>query len=310
MKEWSARHLRLLKEAYGLFGQNHPIKFASAIAYFSLFALPCILLIITWLIGLFVGEAELRVELREQLAGVVGRDGADILITIMVNFREKASESLLMTLVYTGVVLWLSTQFFRLFQNALNDLWHVRPDFQGPWRKMLMERGLSFVLVLGSGVMFFASWIVQRALGFVTGGLLDVRIMQNRLVEVFTDLLAALLVFLWFALLYKVLPFVRIRWGPTLVGAAFTTVLFFIGVALLWQGVVKRDLEEFYAEVSPIILVALWMFYSALIFLFGASYTLVYARAMDKHILPASYAHRYERVRVDDPREGRAAKGS
>ncbi len=163
-----------------------------------------------------------------------------------------------------------------------------------------MERTLSFVLVLSTGVVFFASYLVEHSLGFITRGILDMRVMDEPITIWLTRIITGLLVFFWFAVLYKVLPFVRIRWGPTLIGAAFTAILFFAGVALLWQGVVKRDLEEFYEQVSPIILVALWMFYSALIFLFGASYTKVYAMEIDKHIKPAEYAYKLKMVKDDE----------
>ncbi|CAN5161453.1 hypothetical protein BH23BAC1_BH23BAC1_28000 [soil metagenome] len=106
--------------------------------------------------------------------------------------------------------------------------------------------------------------------------------------------------FFWFSLLYKVLPAVKIKWEPTFVGAGITTLLFFAGVWLLWTFVVERDLQDIYDWVASIMIVALWIFYSSLIFLLGASITKAFARFRNKQITPASYAYKYKIVKDDD----------
>jgi membrane protein len=296
---WAQKHWRLLKEAFHIFADNHPIKFASAIAYFSLFALPSAFLIITFIAGLFFGRGVVYEELRSQLSKVIGDEGADILVRITQNFEEQAAESWWMTAIYVVVVFWLSTQLFRLFQNSLNQLWNIKPDFDSWWHKQLLERGITFALVLSCGLVFFASTLVEQALGMLTG-LLGMNVMDTQAVSVITNIITAVFVLAWFTFMYVVLPFVRINWKPAVEGATFTTVMFYIGVLLLWQGVVKRDLEDFYAEVYPIILVALWIFYSALIFLYGAAFTRVCAREQNKSIEPAPHAYKFKLVRDDE----------
>jgi membrane protein len=287
----------LLKEAFSLFKENHPVKFASAIAYFSLFALPCIFLIITHVLGLVLDRHYILAELEQQLQGVVGEDGAAILVDITKNYGEKAAESGWTVALYTVIVFWLSTQLFRLFQNSLNDLWCIKPDFKNVLQKFWVERGKTFVLVLATGIMFYASlgvkWLMQLLLGQVLGVETDDTVLQI-VVAAFT----VVLVYFWFALLYKEVPAMRLPWGPTFVGAAMTTVLFFAGYWLLWNLVILRDLEEFYAEVTSIVRVALWVFYSSLVFLYGASLTRAYAQHQRTPVEPASYAYSY-RIKPD-----------
>jgi membrane protein len=293
-------YLRLSKEAFSVFRENHPVKFASAIAYFSLFALPSIFLIIVFVLSLFLDRAMVLQELAAQLSKVVGESGANILVVITANYLEQAAQSVLMGIAYAGVVFWLATQLFRLFQNSLNDLWQVSPDFDGLWRRLWVERGITFVLVLITGLLSFASVAVEWALGLLTSAVAGEPDMNPELRGAIVNGITALLVFLWFALLYKILPVVKIEWEPTLVGAAVTTVLFFIGIWLLWNFVVERDLEDLYSFVAPIILVALWVFYSSLVFLYGASFTKVYARFRGKRIAPAPHAYKFKSVRQEE----------
>lgn len=286
-------YLHLFKDAFDTFKENHPVKFASAIAYFSLFALPCIFLIITHVLGLVFDRQHILSELEEQLKNVVGDDGAAIMVEITENYGEKATESGWMIALYTVIVFWLSTQLFRLFQNSLNDLWCIKPDIDSIWRKVWVERGKTFVLVLATGLMFYVSlgikWLLQTLMGQVLG--MDG--IDDSILQVIVAAFTVVLVFFWFALLYKEVPAVRIKWGPTFVGAAMTTALFFAGYWLLWNFVILRDLEEFYASVTSIIRVALWVFYSSLVFLYGASLTRAYAHMRHKNIEPASYAYKY-----------------
>jgi membrane protein len=287
--------LSLTKTSFNIFAENHPIKFASAIAYFSLFALPSMLLIILYFFSIFFSTEAILGELKEQLLNVVGEDGANILVVITENYKEQAEESIWSQFIYSVVIFWLSTQLFRLFQNSLNDLWRVKPDFDNLWERIWMERILTFFLVIGSGVLLFSSvaveWGLEQLLGASGGD------GEWTITSVLVNLITAVLVFLWFSLLYKVLPAVKVEWGPFFVGAAVTSVLIIIGYLLLWEFVVKRDLEDFYDVVASIIVVALWIFYSSLAFLFGASFTKAYSYDRGKPIKPASYAYKFKEVR-------------
>jgi membrane protein len=284
----------LLQTSFGIFTENHPVKFASAIAYFSLFALPSMFLIILYFFSIFFSAEDILSEFNKQLSVVVGEDGANILVVITENYKEQAEDSIFSLIMYSVVIFWLSTQLFRLFQNSLNDLWLVKPAFNSFWERIWMERILTFFLVIGSGALLFSSvvveWGLERLLGLGGEGVWT-------LSSILVNLITAVFVFMWFSLLYKVLPAVKIEWKPTFVGAGVTSVLIIIGYLLLWEFVVKRDLEDFYDVVASIVVVLLWVFYSSLVFLFGASFTKAYANDCGKAIEPASYAYKFKEVR-------------
>lgn len=284
---------QLLQDAFSLLKENHPVKFASAIAYFSLFALPCIFLIITHVLGLVFDRQYILTELEQQLQSVVGEDGAAILVQITENYGDKAAESVWMTVLYTVIVFWLSTQLFRLFQNSLNDLWCIKPDYKNFLQKFWVERGKTFVLVLATGLMFYASLGIKRLMHLLTDQVLGLTGVEDTSLQIVVAAFTVVLVYFWFALLYKEVPAMRLPWKPTFVGAAMTTVLFFAGYWLLWNFVILRDLEELYAEVASIVRVALWVFYSSLVFLYGACLTRAYADRQKKHVEPATYAYTY-----------------
>ena len=288
----------LSKTSFEIFSDNHPVKFASAIAYFSLFAVPSMLLIIVYFFSIFFPEGEIFGELKEQLSVVVGEDGANILVVITENYKEQAEQNIFSLLIYSVIIFWLSTQVFRLFQNSLNDLWLVKPKFESIWQRIWMERILTFILVIGSGALLFSSVAVERGLELLLGS--GGREGEWTLTSVLVNTITAIFVFLWFSLLYKVLPAVRIKWGPTFVGALVTSILFIIGYLLIWEFVVKRDLEDFYDVAASIIVVALWIFYASLVFLYGASFTKAYSNDRGKTIEPASYAYKFKQVRDED----------
>lgn len=284
----------LSKTSFKIFADNHPVKFASAIAYFSLFAIPSMLLIIVYFFSIFFSVSEIFKELSEQLSIVVGEDGANIMVVITENYKKQAEQNIFTQIIYSVVIFWLSTQLFRLFQNSLNDLWLVKPDFDSIWERIWMERILTFFLVIGSGALLFSTVAVERGLELVLGRTPDG---QWTIASVLVNTISAVFVFLWFSLLYKVLPAVKIKWGPTFVGAGVTSILFIIGYLLIYQFVVKRDLEDFYDVASSIIVVALWIFYASLVFLYGASFTKAYSNSREKAIEPASYAYKFKKVR-------------
>ncbi|CAN5609574.1 hypothetical protein BH23BAC1_BH23BAC1_51060 [soil metagenome] len=149
-------------------------------------------------------------------------------------------------------------------------------------------------------MLFFASAAIEQALLLITSNLLGSPGNEAATIEVIVNILMSLFIYRWFAFLYKVLPFVKIKWEPTLVGAAVTAFLFFIGTWLLWEFVVVEDsLEDLYHYTAPIVLIAFWIFNNSLAFLYGASFTKVYAELKDKEIEPKFYAYQFKVVHED-----------
>lgn len=285
-------YLKLFTTSWKTLGQSFPVEFASSFAYFTLFGLPAILLIGVVTLSFFFDETMLFGEVNNQLEVVVGEDSADIIVTIASNYLEQARESILAGIFYSIVIFLLATQLIIFFQDVLNKLWQINPNFKSFWQKLLKERGLAFIMVIITGLLFFASTAVEMGLEAVVGGDL-----QNGIGKIVVNVIAGVLVFFWFALLYKVLPFVHVRWHPNLVGAAVTSILFFVGTWLLLEFVVKTGrLDDLYDYVAPVVLVSFWVFYNTLAFLYGAAFTRAYAEMIGEKIEAKPYAYRYKLV--------------
>lgn len=289
----------MFKTAWRIFAENHPVQFASAFAYFSLFGLPSILLINIFILSFIFDLSGLFEVLQAQASKVIGADGANILTLVTQNYMEEASKGIFILIVYVVSIYLLATQLIVFFQDILNDLWQIKPNFRNFLQKQVMERGLTFVMVLITGLLFFVSVAVERAVLFTSSILGSPELSGTT--EVIINVITAIFVYFWFAILYKVLPFVRIKWEPTLVGAAVTFILFLIGFWLLREFVVKEDsLGDIYDFAAPIVLVAFWVFYISLAFLYGASFTKAYAELRGKKIEPKSFAYRFKVVKEGD----------
>jgi membrane protein len=286
-------YLNLFKKSWKNFVEYYPVEFASSFAYFSLFGLPSIFMIIIIFLNLFLGQDFLFEQLHKQLAGVVGDDSAHIMVLITSNYMQEAAQSFFYMVFYGGTVFLLATQLLKFYQDILNDLWQIKPDFENQWQKYIKERGLTFIMVLITGLLFFISAAIEYGLEFLMGN-------DGVWVKILNGIMIALIVYIWFAILYKFLPFVSLPWKPNLIGAAVTTVLFFLGVVLLGKFLVKeRSLEDLFDYVTPIVLISVWIFYTSLAFLFGASFTKAYAELKNKEIKPKKYAYKYKVVREE-----------
>lgn len=288
------QHFRkLLNDTWEIFVATYPIEFASGFAYFALFGLPSILIIITFLLGFIIDTSLLLNQLREQLSAVIGPESARLLVIITENYIEETSRNFFTGAIYGVTIFLLATQLIVFFQDVLNDVWQIKPNFKSIRQKHYVERGLTFLMVLVTGLLFYLSIGVKMLFEHMGNS-------EASTFAVMAGISTTLIVFFWFATLYKLLPFAKIPWEPTLVGAAITTLLFFIGMWLLWVFAVEDNvLEDLYDYAAPIVLVSFWIFYNSLAFLFGAAFTRAYADIRGKRMEPKSYAYRFKLVKDD-----------
>jgi membrane protein len=279
--------MKLMSRSYKIFTAHHPVEFASAFAYFSLFGLPSIFLIMIVFLRLFFPQDFLFDQLQEQLAGVVGKESSEVMVLITGKYLQQLEQSLWSTVFYSVTFLLLATQLMVFFQDILNGLWQVKPRFDNLFQKQIKERGLTFIMVVLTGMLFFISAAIDWAFEQFTTGIL----------KWLSLVFKVCVIYAWFAILYKHLPFASIQWKSTLVGAAVTTALFFLGLVLLDQFVIQeKRLDDFYDYVAPVVQVSFWIFYTSLAFLFGASFTKAYTEMKGQEIKPKEYAYKFKEV--------------
>lgn len=269
----------LLKQVAKSWLDDYVPSMGAALAYYTLFSLAPLLLIVISVAGLIFGEDAARGEIEGQLRSLMGERGAravqDLLISV-----DKPAEGAAATLL--GVVLLFvgATTVFGELQDSLDRIWRVpaRPQTSG-WFALVRARLLSFGMILAIGFLLVVSLVISAALATlgrwfdpIFGGWSELAAATNAIGGFL--LLAAM-----FALIYKVMPRVDVEWKDVWIGAMFTALLFTLGKSLIGLYIGRSGVTSGFGAAGSMVVILLWVYYSAQIFLIGAEFTWVYANA-------------------------------
>lgn len=288
----------LLKETVAKWERDNVGRCAAALAFYMVFSLAPSLMVIVAVAGAFAGSLAARTELFHQIEVFIGPRAASFL-QILSEGASQASGAT-STLVGIAVVLFGATGVFVELQDSLNHIWHVEPKPERFFHRLLYTRLLSFLMVLGIGVLLLVSLVAGALLAAVqhlVGNLLPVPAV---LAQGTSLLVSFVLMTVLFAAIYKVLPDVLISWKDVWVGATITALLMAVGRYLITLYLAHNSLRSVYGAAGSLVMVLLWVYYSAQIFLFGAEFTQVHARRYGSNILPARGA--VWRIPPDAPR--------
>ncbi len=282
---------RLIKQAFKHLKENEPIEMAAATAFFSFFALPPIVIILSQLFSgvLALQNKQVSWQLFQKLAKLFGNQSARQLQDISQNISQRQS-SILTTLASIFLLLLASTTLFAIIKSSLNQIWQVKPASHRHLKDVLFDRLIALSIIVFSGVLIAASLTFQR---FLIRALPDaathewLRIAGNHLMSI-------IVLAVWFAVVFKFLPDIRIRWQGVWVGALVTGVLIELGEQILDLLLINDSVSSLYGTSASTILILLFVFYSSLIFYFGASFTREYAKWIHMEGRPADNAVAYE----------------
>lgn len=270
-------HWALLKKVVTSWLDDYAPSMGAALAYYTLFSLAPLLLIVISVAGLVFGQDAARGEIESQLRGLMGAQGASAVQALLASV-DKPTEGVTATVV--GIVLLLvgATTVFGELQDALDRIWRAPiQDRSGGWLALIRARLLSFGMILAIGFLLMVSLILSAVLSIVEqwwstlyGGWLFVANLVNGIAGFF--LIAAM-----FALIYKIMPRVSVQWRDVWIGAVFTALLFTLGKALIGFYIGRSGVVSGFGAAGSLVVVLLWVYYSAQIFLIGAEFTWVYA---------------------------------
>ena len=280
---------QLLKETYAQWSAAKPFQLAAALAYYTLFSLAPLLLIAIAIAGLVFGRETTEHQILMTFQGLMGPQGAQA-IQGLLHSASTPESGILSTVIGIVTLLIGAGGVVGQLQEALNTIWEVeaKPE-SGVW-SLLRTRFVSFAMVLGVGFLLLVSLLISAALSAM------VQVMRGALPggEVLwhgIEFVVSLgLITLLFALIYKVLPDVEIAWRDVGIGAAMTAVLFTVGKLLLGLYLGRKGITSPYGAAGSLVLVLLWVYYSGLIFFFGAAFTKVYAATYGAGVQPAAQA--------------------
>jgi membrane protein len=275
----------LLKETAVEWQRDNVGRCAAALAFYMVFSLAPSLMIIVAVAGAFAGRLAARTELFHQIQVFVGPRAASFLQIVSEGARQGSG--VLSTILGIALALFGATAVFVELQDSLNHIWHVEPKPDRFFHRLLYTRLLSFLMVLGIGLLLLVALgagAVLSATEHLVGGLLPLPALITQSSGL---LISFALMVVLFALIYKVLPDVLICWKDVWVGATITAVLLAIGRLLITLYLSRSTLRSVYGAAGSLVVILLWVYYSAQIFLFGAEFTQVYARRYGSNILPA-----------------------
>ena len=274
-QEWS-----LISQTIDAWIDDYAPSMGAALAYYTMFSIAPLLLIIIAVTGWVFGAEAARGEILAQLEGLMGKEGATM-IEALIKSASSPEKSMSATII--GIVLLLigATSVFGELQDALDRIWRapVKVKTTGIF-KLLHTRLLSFGMILGISFLLMVSLVVSAglsALGTWWGPMFSRWEIAAHLVNFFVSFT---LITVLFALIYKFMPRVKVAWRDVWIGAAFTSLLFTIGKLLIGLYIGKSSVASVFGAAGSLVVLLLWVYYSAQIFLLGAEYTWVYAHAL------------------------------
>jgi YihY family inner membrane protein len=280
----------LLKSTLSRWRRHKAPRLGAALAYYTLFSLAPVMLIALAIASLFYEKHTARAAMLANLKQTVGSRVANA-VGSMVENTHGVGTSTLATIVGLVVLVFAATSMFNQLQDALNTVWGVRPRASSGWRDAIKARLWSFSVVLGIGVLLLASLTLSEVLAFMAHNLPPADIPGGLYIwKGLNWFVSPVLVTLLFAIIYKLLPDAKICWGDVWIGAAVTALLFVLGNELIGFHLGHSSLVSTYGAAGSLVVVLLWVYYSAQIFLFGAEFTYVYASRTGKPIVPKENA--------------------
>lgn len=279
----------LLKETYDEWNRDRAPRLAAALAYYTTFSIAPFLIVVIAITGFVAGQDAMQGRLDEQIQGLVGREGAD-LIQEFVRNASKPSENILASIIGVVTLLLGAGGVFGQLQDALNTVWGVEVKPGQGILATLKSRFLSFSMVLGVGFLLLVSLVLSSFIAGIHNFFLGLLPGAETILQLVNFLVSFGIVTLLFALIYKLLPDVQIEWRDVWVGAAVTSLLFTIGKTALGIYLGNSGVLSAYGAAGSLVLILLWIFYSAQILLFGAEFTQVYATRYGSKIVPAENA--------------------
>lgn len=270
---------QLLKQTAQSWLADYAPSMGAALAYYTLFSLAPLLLIVISVAGLIFGEDAARGEIAHQLSDLMGSAGAKAVQDLLTSV-DKPLEGSLATVLGLLMLFVGATTVFAELQDALDRIWRVptRESSRG-WLKLVRARLLSFGMILAIGFLLMVSLVVSAVIGVMGSWLQPVFGAWVALAAVVNAIGSFVLVSTMFALIYKVMPRAQVQWQDVWTGAVFTATLFTFGKLLIGLYIGRSGVISGFGAAGSLVVVLLWVYYSAQIFFIGAEFTWVYANA-------------------------------
>ena len=290
MKRFFKDAWTLLLASFNGFMDDRCLKLSAALAYYTVFSLAPLLVLIISLLSLVYGEEATRGQVFGQIQGFVGTEGAKQIQDMLKSVELSGKTNIALV---SGIVTLIigATSIFIEIQDSINLIWRVKPKPKRGWVKILKDRLLSSSLVVSLGFLLLVSLVINgvilalsdRLSRYIPGG-------GVWLVSGINFLVSAGVITVLFGVIFKVLPDAKIAWKDVRWGAIFTALLFMLGRYLIGVYIETTSTGSTYGAAGSLIVILVWIYYTAAILYFGAEFTQAYANLYGIRIEPADYA--------------------
>ncbi len=282
-------YLVLLKLTFSDWNEDKAPRLAAALAYYMAFSLAPLLVIVIAVAGLVYGQDAAQNRIVGEISGLIGRQGAEQ-VQAMIAGASKVSSGVVATVLGIITLLFGASGVFGQLQDALNTIWEVRPKPGQGFIAMVRQRFFSFTMVLGTAFLLLVSLVMAAAVAAFSDILLGGIAWAEPLLQALNFLFSLLVTTLLFALIFKIVPDVEIHWRDVWIGAVFTALMFSLGRLALGLYLGQGSFGSSYGAAGSLVIIMLWIYYSAQILFFGAEFTQVYATRYGSHIEPSPNA--------------------
>lgn len=282
------------KNAFKLLVKNDPMRLAGATAFFTTFALPPILLILIQVLSLAFEQRTISGQLFYHLSEIIGADSVRLLMRTLKGFRGLA-ENLPIAIAGFVFLLFVATTLFKIIQSSINQIWMIRRTGSHKFRMAYRSRIKSSLVILFTGLLFLATIFAESA-KLIFGKYIN-ELLPGAGFLFFGGISAAItiiIISIWFMAVFRYLPDGKPTWKVAFTGGLVTSILFHIGKYILGWLLPGSNLGAIYGTSASIVLLLLFVFYSSLIFYFGAAFTKVWSEYTQQPIVPLHYAEGFE----------------
>ncbi|MBF6614316.1 MAG: YihY/virulence factor BrkB family protein [Chloroflexi bacterium] len=279
----------LFKDTYKDWSEDKASRLGAALAYYAIFSIGPLLLIAISIASIVYGQKAAQGQIVGAIGSVVGNNAAKIIQTTIQN-ANRGNGTIIATIIGIVTLLLGASGLFGQLQDALNTVWEVMPKPGAGIVAMVKERLLTFLMVLATGVLLIGSLAVSAVIAVLGKTISDTLPGGAILWQAINFLISLGIITLMFALLFKFLPDVEIRWKDVWLGAAVTALLFVIGQIGLAFYLGTGSVGTAFGAAGSLVIVLVWIYYSAQILFFGAEFTQVYVNKYGSQIKPSKNA--------------------
>jgi len=281
--------LNLFKRTYQEWKEDRASRLSAALAYYTIFSIAPLLVIAIAVAG-FIWEAEaVKAQVMSQIQGLVGAEGANF-VADLIESASNPAEGIIATIVGVITLLFGALGVFNELHNSLNIIWEVKEEkTEGFWqavKKAIVDRFLSFTMVLGIGFLLLVSLVVSAGLSATQELVGNAFPIPEFLLQIINLIISIGVITVLFAMIYKYLPDAEVPWRDVWLGAFVTAILFSVGKMLIGIYLGNSAVASSFGAAGSLVLLLIWIYYSAQILFFGAEFTQVYANMHGSKILP------------------------